>query len=86
MARRCRHKICPATELSQLFEQRLQFGLLCGGEAGQPLAERLGEQGESAGHDLSTFRRQRELVAAEVGTIDLALYEFGRLEPLGGKW
>jgi hypothetical protein len=51
----------PASELSQLFEQRLHFGLSCCAEAAQPLAERLREQGERADHDLSTLRRQREL-------------------------
>jgi hypothetical protein len=37
------------------------FGLMCGAEAAQPLAERLREQGESADHDLSIFRRRRSL-------------------------
>src|SRR5262245_27805986 len=74
----------PASDLGlgQLFEERLEFGLLGGAEAAHPPAERIGEQGEPAGHGLSTRRRQRQLVAAQVGAVDLALYEPGRLQSL----
>jgi tetratricopeptide (TPR) repeat protein len=70
------------TSSEHLLDQRLEVSLLRRGEPIHPPAECCGEQRETARHHLAALAGERQLVASQIGAIELALDEAHRFEAL----